>query len=648
MNKDYILSKLDIANYYKSLIPTLRVNDRTQAQSLCVFHEDRHPSLSINLKNGLFNCFACNASGDVFSFYQKLKHVDFSEALKEIAAMQGITHAESRVVATFYYRDENNNVIYVKERIEPGRDGRKKEFRFKHEEEEGGAWVNGRGHDPVPHNLPALMSSQYAIITEGEAKDDLLTSWGLVATCLDSGAKSPWRDDYLKYFKDKEKITVLPDNDAPGQDYALKIAHALHGHVKEIKIVDLPGLAEKGDIIDWAKIAGNDKERLIEIIKGTPAWTPGQSEKEECKAARTPVVVELSTVQAETVQWLWQDYIPLGKVTLVDGDPGLGKSTFCLDIAARNSTGAPMPDGNPGMRGGTVLLTLEDGLADTVVPRLTAMGADLSRIVALQGVAYSDGTSRFVTISDIDVIEEAVKRVSAKLLIVDPLMGYLGSEVNSHRDQDVRQALGPLSRLADKLNLSVVVIRHLNKSGGSQSIYRGGGSIGIIGAARCGYLIAKDPQDENKRVIACIKNNLAPMPPSLSFHIESVDTTSRIAWDGVSSHSADALLAIPVSEEERSALDEAKDFLLEILAESSVDSKEIQKQAKAAGISERTLQRAKKILNVKSQKSDFKGVWVWSLYEDCQKTSKIAKENIGNLRGELATFGENTPILEGD
>lgn len=219
-----------------------------------------------------------------------------------------------------------------------------------------------------------------------------------------------------------------------------------------------------------------------------------------------------------------------------------------------------MPDGSPGIKDGVVLLSLEDGLGDTIRPRLEAAGADLSKIVALQGIPTEDGRLRFPTIEDIEAIARACRTVNAKLVIIDPLMGYLSGYVNSHRDQDVRQALGPLTRMAQELGVAVLIIRHLNKSGGNQSIYRGGGSIGIIGAARVALLVAKDPRDETKRVLAGIKNNLAPLPSSLSFHIEGVNGTSRIVWEGISTHTADGLLAIPVSQEDRSALEDAEDF----------------------------------------------------------------------------------------
>ncbi len=166
--------------------------------------------------------------------------------------------------------------------------------------------------------------------------------------------------------------------------------------------------------------------------------------------------------------------------------------------------------------------------------------------------------------------------------------------------------------MAERLGVAVVVIRHLNKSAGSLSIYRGGGSIGIIGAARCGLLVAKDPEDENKRVFAGIKSNLGPIPPSLAFHIDGSDSGAKISWDGPSTHSADSILAAsPENSEDNSALEEACEFLQEILSEGSIGPNKIFQQAKDLGISKITLLRAKKKLGFKSQKDGFSGKWFW-------------------------------------
>jgi putative DNA primase/helicase len=314
LDKQIILDRIDYRTFYQALIPTLKENSGVGATGLCFLHHDRTPSLSVNLETGLWNCFAGCGGGDAFSFYQRLKGVDFPTALKEIAGMQGIEGTgKPSVVATFEYKSADGKTLYVKERMEPGRSGRGKEFRFKHSK--GDTWVSGRGHDPVLYNLPQISGAKKIVFVEGEGKADLLMKWGLPATTLDSGADSGWRDQYTEILEGKEKVVILPDNDQPGRSYALKIANVLHGKVGEIKMVELPGLQEKGDILNWVKAKGNDKARLVELIKAHPAWEPDENEiksflsvKSTCKEWEEPVLfgqIETPDISASALpSWL--------------------------------------------------------------------------------------------------------------------------------------------------------------------------------------------------------------------------------------------------------------------------------------------------------------------------------------------------------
>lgn len=361
-----------------------------------------------------------------------------------------------------------------------------------------------------------------------------------------------------------------------------------------------------------------------------------------------PVGILLSDVQSERVSWLWQGYIPLGKLAVLDGDPGQGKSTLAFNLAARVSTGRVMPDGSGGGQpGGAVILSAEDGLGDTIRPRLEAAGADLNRIVALPSCPDNDGQEEHPPVlpDDLIWIEQAIKQVDARLVIIDPLMAFLSGNTNSHRDQDIRRVLARMAALAEETGAAILVIRHLNKSAGGPALYRGGGSIGIIGAARSGLLVARDPeqeQDGERRVLASTKSNLGPKPESLSFHLEQAENdASRVVWDGASSHDASALLA-QVDDSERGALEEAKEVLESILEAEPVSVKEAKRLGREAGIAERTLQRAKEALKVCSRKQGMHGGWIWELpkianvgekspinTEDCQTPSN---GNLGNLR----------------
>lgn len=234
----------------------------------------------------------------------------------------------------------------------------------------------------------------------------------------------------------------------------------------------------------------------------------------------------LADVVAERVEWLWPGRMPRGKLVVLDGDPSVGKSTLALDLAARITTGHPMPGEDLAMvpPSAVVLMAAEDGLADTIRPRLDAAGADCTRVHHLDAVPTVDdeGTVRErppVIPGDVEAIEALVVATGAVLVIVDVLMAYLSGRSDSHRDQDVRGALAPLVAVAERTGATIVVLRHLTKSPGGAAIYRGGGSIGIVGAARSALLAAVDPDDDTgtRRVLAAIKCNLGPLSAAMGY-----------------------------------------------------------------------------------------------------------------------------------
>jgi hypothetical protein len=274
---------------------------------------------------------------------------------------------------------------------------------------------------------------------------------------------------------------------------------------------------------------------------------------------------------------------------------------------------------------GVVLLSAEDDAEDTIRPRLELAGADLERVVLLQGVKQ-DGALRLPTIADLGAIRQAVNPVDAKLVVIDPLMAYLPEETNSYRDQDVRRSLAPLAALAAELNLGILVIRHLNKTSNGNPIYRGGGSIGIIGAARSGLIVVKDPDDDSRCILSVAKSNLAKLPTSLAYKILSnAAEVPFINWLGPTPHTAASLLHDQAdSEEDRSAVREAVEFLEEFLKTGPRKALDVFKDGRAAGIAEKTLRRVKSVAAVKACKADFQEGWVWELtkmansYEDGQ------------------------------
>jgi hypothetical protein len=376
--------------------------------------------------------------------------------------------------------------------------------------------------------------------------------------------------------------------------------------------------------------------------------------------------VLVADVQQTELRWLWQSRIPLGALTLLDGDPGLGKSLVTLDLIARVTTGREMPDGTPGVDGGALLLSAEDDLGATIRPRLVAARADLGRVRAVQSVRVWDAEAgrvveRFVSLpGDIHLLATAMEQVGAKLVVIDPLMAYLNPRVNSWRDQDVRTTLAPLARLAQEQNVAVVILRHLTKGSGGNALYRGGGSIGIIGAARSGLLIAKHPDNpEHERVLASSKSNLGPPVQSLRYRLQPGDGQDvHVEWLGPCDFSATALLATEQDTRKPSAIDEATTFLADYLSEGPQPQMQVLRAARGVGISETTLNRARVRLGAKPRHVGFHADahWVWELppqqTDEPSKKVTIAQEGHPTIVTSLERDGSlgnatrsNTPAL---
>lgn len=633
MDKKAILDHLDMKTYYSSELPPVKWNGNGSGQATCPFHNDTHPSLSVNHVTGKFNCFGCGKMGSIFDYYMERYSVDFPTAKEALAKEAGLTaEPQRKMVAVYDYTDEAGALLFQTMRYEP------KDFKQRQPDGEGNWIWNLKGVRLVPYNLPEVLKAERVIIAEGEKDVDTLRGLGLVASCNPMGA-GKWKPEYNEHFRGK-RVVIIPDNDEAGRGHAQQIAGALQGIAESVRIVDLPGLQAKGDVSNWIG-AGGTREGLIELIKAAPEWERdfNAAAKELAAPKSYPGIISLDTVKAERVEWLWPGYIPFGKITIIDGDPGISKSLLTHDLIARITSGQPMPDGSIGPNCGAVILSLEDGLSDTIVPRIEAAGGKKSRVASVQGVPDERGDMRLPTVRDIEDIQAACRMKDARLVVIDPLMGYIG-DANSWKDQDIRAAMAPLIKFADEFKIAVLIVRHLNKSTSSPSLYRGGGSIGIIGIARIGLLVAKDPEDDNRRILAGTKSNIAALPQSLTYEINvALGDVPVISWGSTCNHTADTLLSMPSSPEEKSAMDEAKDFLLSQLEHGAVKSKDVMREARAAGISDVTLRRAKKYLKISSMKSEFGGEWLWGKHdEDDHKTPKIFILESDHLRENMITF----------
>jgi hypothetical protein len=274
--------------------------------------------------------------------------------------------------------------------------------------------------------------------------------------------------------------------------------------------------------------------------------------------------------------------------------------------------------------GSAILISAEDALDDTVLPRLQAAGADVSRVHALEGVRRlgEEGKTivRGFTLADIPALRYALQRTAGcKLVVIDPVSAYL-SDSDSHNNAEIRGLLAPLAQLAAEFRTAVVMVTHLSKAGGARAMYRAMGSLAFIAAARAAYLVVKDKDDERRRMLLPIKNNIGNDRDGLAYTIVDYHGQGRIEWerDTVQMRADDALAAEAGGPDANAPeRDEASQFLTDVLSNGPRPAKELYAEAKAAGISKSTLDRAKRVLGIKpariSSGNDGEGHWVWQM-----------------------------------
>jgi archaellum biogenesis ATPase FlaH len=337
--------------------------------------------------------------------------------------------------------------------------------------------------------------------------------------------------------------------------------------------------------------------------------------------------VRLSTIVPKGIEWLHKGRIPRGKITILAGDPDVGKTFLTLDIAARVSTGNRWPDGAENKAGNVLILSAEDDLADTLVPRLQAAGADLDRIQALPTITkINSDTNEVVNVipsltKDLQTIEKEIALHKTKLLIIDPINAYLPG-VDTHRDAELRaKVFAPLKLLAEEYGLALICVMHLNKSSSMSAKHRVSGSIAYVAASRATWLITNDKDQHSRKLMIPVKFNIGPKPDGMAYKIiENQEKQPILDWES-DPITITANEALELDQGSAPARKEAKEFLQQILQEGTIPRKEIKSHANDMDISNGTLRRAKDALNIKAvaiRKKGKRGVdyWVWQLPKD--------------------------------
>lgn len=457
---------------YMDLIPSLHWSDgRTEIQAKCPLHADEIPSLSINTQKDKWFCHACNKGGTAVNLYMEVRGIDFKTAMKNLSS--GQTEARNRkVVATYDYTDEVGKLVFQVVRMEP------KIFRQRRPDGNGGWIWNTEGIRLVPYRLPEVLKAEIIYIPEGERDCETLRNLGLTATTNPRGA-GKWRSAFNEYFKDKN-VVILCDNDRVGRDHARDVARNLYGIARSVRIIELPGLPEKGDITDWINTGGT-KEKLIEIVKAMPSWkvVEVQNAKLTQRGLIFTHIKDLLLEPEDNTAWLVDRRLPASGLSILAGKPKAGKSTLARNLALSVARGSPWL-GISTRQGVVLYLALEE------------KRSEVRNHFRNMGITSDDPLFVFVAPSPQDGIkelDEAARQRKPALVIVDPLLKFIRlRDANDYAA--VTLAIEPLLTLARETGAHVMTVHHLGKgerSGGDAIL----GSTAIFAAVDTALLLKR-------------------------------------------------------------------------------------------------------------------------------------------------------------
>lgn len=443
-----------------------------------------------------------------------------------------------------------------------------------------GFCYRGKGTELYVFEAPIDLLSHIALYPAGWEEHSYLSLGGVSPKALER---------FLSERKDIESIFIATDNDEAGNNAAEKLAELIPESVSVYRF--LPHAK------DWNEELINERN---EIFSGDYVTIGIRKSKESPKSVS---MICMNDVEQTEVDWLWYPYIPFGKLTIVQGNPGEGKTFFAMRLAAACTNQKYLPDMEPFEPFNMIFQTAEDGLGDTVKPRLLSSGADLQRVLVI------DDTENPLTLAD-DRIEKAIRENNARLMVIDPLQAFLGANVDMNRANEVRPVFRKLADIAQSTGCAIVMIGHLNKASGTQSTYRGLGSIDIAAVVRSILFVGKVKDDPTTRVIVHEKSSLAPPGQALAF---SLGDQKGFRWIGAYDISAEDLLAGGEGTKAELKQEQAMKLIYEFLSEGrEVSVADLNKEAIERGISERTVRMVRNSMKNKLE-SERRGKdwWVW-------------------------------------
>jgi putative DNA primase/helicase len=455
------------------------------------------------------------------------------------------------------------------------------------------------------------------------------------------------------------QLIVCADDDTRGErNVGLEKAHHAARAIGGLVAVPDFGADRPHDATDFNDMATHcGAEAVARAIAN--AITPAGAEYDKTithESAGHIAYRRASEIEAKPIHWLWPNRIARGKVSMLAGNPGLGKSQVTVSMAAVVSTGSMWPVERIRCdRGNVIFLSAEDDAEDTIRPRLEAAGADLSRVYIIGAVVecyQADGgevVRSFNLKTDLTRLGSLLLEIGdVALVVIDPVTAYLG-DTNSHNNAEIRALLSPLSDMAAKHGAAVVCVSHLNKSVGAEALMRVTGSTAFVAAARAAFIVVKDPESVTRRLLLPLKNNLGNDKTGFAFSLQSVQVksaagsieTSCVVWESCAvAVTADEAMVPQCDTEELSELEDARNFLQVMLVDGPVPSRRIRAEAQEAGHSWATIRRAQKVLQIDVTKNGLKGGWEWRL------SSKVLKKAEDAHAKNVSPFANNEHLRQ--
>jgi hypothetical protein len=516
------------------------------------------------------------------------------------------------------------------------------------------------------YGLELIDKQRKGALVEGEKTADALRAVmppDVLVVAVVTGAPTVPLPAVLEKLKAVPEWLVWADADKNGKGQQLMEGCAAYlRSACKVRRVVWPEAPDGGDAYDYLR--SHTRDELFALLKASPEWFTESLVVEQGRKAgqieghggdrkhRGPVVVKPATLEdlgvsqqrlseaaanngfkpsiqglrlsdytSTEVRWLWPGYLPRGRLTLLHGDPGIGKSWASLSLAVALSLGAPFPGEDPATRrqpGKTLLFAGEDDPSDTLLPRFEAMGGDPSQVTVVTGsrLAPDEETRFFHLERDLDALTNTLNAERYELLLYDPLSAYLGSKIDNYRDTHVRAQLEPFLQVIRSKDVALLATGHLTKSMRDRALYRGQGSIAYVALARVVLVAGREPDRPQRVGVVCVKNNLAPTPRSLAFEIQD----GRLLWiPGGTESSAEDLVAPEPTREETQAMKECQEDIIEYLrnAGGPVTPNKVIERMKHNGHTDSRIQRARTRLAhnqlIVVEKTGFTGGWVWRL-----------------------------------